>query len=52
MQDEAEGDMAPDSHAQREHDPFSHHRSNKPGVMEGDRWSWYGDGTLYGRRLG
>ncbi len=52
MQHEAKGDVAPDSHAQREHNPFSHHHSNNPGVMEGDRLSWRRNGTLCGRRLG
>jgi hypothetical protein len=36
MQDDAEGDVAADSQAERENDPFLHHRNDQPCVMGGD----------------
>ena len=33
MQDDAERDVATDSQAQRENDPFSHHLNEQPCVM-------------------
>jgi hypothetical protein len=37
MHDDAERDVATDSQAQRENDPFSHHLNDRPYVMGGDR---------------
>jgi len=37
MHDDAERDVAADSQAKRENDPFSHHRNDRPCVMGGDR---------------
>jgi len=37
MHDNAEGDVATDSQAKRENDPFSHHRKDRPCVMGGVR---------------
>jgi len=37
MQDDAERDVAADSQAERENDPFLHHRNDRPRVMGNDR---------------
>jgi hypothetical protein len=37
MHDDAERDVATDSQAKRENDPFSHHLYDLPCVMGGDR---------------
>jgi hypothetical protein len=37
MHDDAERDVAADSQAKGENDPFSHHLYDRPGVMGGDR---------------
>jgi hypothetical protein len=42
MHDDAERDMAADSQAERENDPFSHHHNDRPCVMGSDRYSGYG----------
>jgi hypothetical protein len=36
MHDDAEGDVAADSQAKRENDPFSHHCNDQQCVIEGD----------------
>jgi len=37
MQDDAKRNVAADSQAKRENDPFSHHLNDRPCVMGGDK---------------